>query len=122
MNDKADGANNELALLKAFRAGMIKRHFGIYIDSPGVTEQGLDEAELAAQGLKALRPKGIHALEPLLDDPDPGVRSGAGDYLMHELPGKAIPVLEALGSSAELEASQTARVALWFYHRDKSIN
>jgi hypothetical protein len=122
MDGKKDNAANELALLKAFRDGMIKRHFGLYIDSNYITEQGLDDALAAADGLRALRPNGIHALEPLLDDPDPGVRSGAGDYLLHEMPGKALPVLEALAKSAELEASMTARVALWFYDKEKSLN
>ena len=122
MNGIVDDAASELALLKAFREGMIRRHFGLYVDSPTVTDQGLDEAVAAANGLRALRPKGILALEPLLDDPDPGVRSGAADFLVDEMPERAVPILKALGASAELEAGMTARVALYFYNKQKSLN
>jgi hypothetical protein len=121
MDQHQDDTTEEIALLKAFRDGMIKRHYGIYIDSEGITLQGLDEASAATKGLRARRPHGIRALEPLLDDPDPGVRAGAGEKLMFEMPEKAQPVFQALGNSAELEAGMVARVALYFYEKDKHL-
>jgi|WetSurMetagenome_2_1015567.scaffolds.fasta_scaffold635835_2 hypothetical protein len=121
MSDK-DAAARKLELLKQFRDGMIKRHFGIYIDSEPIIDVGLKQADAAASALKAEDLGGYGALEPLMDDPEPGVRAGAADYVMYVMPEKARPVLEALASSAELEAGATARLALWAHENEKTLN
>lgn len=117
-----DMAARELALLKQFRDGIIKRCYGMYIDDPAITDVGLREADTAASGLKALGPRGYGYLEPLLDDPEPGVRASAADYVMYVAPDKARPVLEALANSAELEAGAISRLALWAHEHEKSLN
>ena len=122
MADDGDLAQRKLALLKKFREGMIKRHFGMFADIEAINEAGMLEADAAAIELRTLPPDGIRALEPLLDDPDPGVRSGAADFLAHEMPDKALPVLYALAKSAELEAGATARLAIRLYKHEKSLN
>jgi hypothetical protein len=122
MTDDATEADRKLTLLKAFREGQIKRHFGIYIDVPSITDQGLVQADQAAMALKAMEPEGLRALEPLLDDPDPGVRSGAADLLTYVMPEKAFPILQAMAKSDELEASATARLAIRMHEYEKSLN
>jgi hypothetical protein len=122
MTDEQSKAARTLELLKAFREGQIKRHFGEYADLPEITDQGLTQSAQATVALKAMEPEGLRALEPLLDDPDPGVRAGAADVLMYVMPEKAEPILKALAVSAELEASSTARLALRMHKYEKSQN
>jgi hypothetical protein len=108
-------SGRELALVKAFRDGQIKRHWGLFIDDHDIHRVGGVEADKAAQALRAECPKGVLALEPLLDDPDPGVRSGAAGFLIEAMPEKALRVIHAIANSPELEAGATARLELYLY-------
>ena len=122
MSEDSDLTQRKLMLLKAFREGMIKRHYGMFIDSEAVNEEGMLQADAAATELRALPPDGIRALEPLLDDPDTGVRSGAADFLAQEMPEKALPILRELAQALELESGATARLALRTYKADKALH
>jgi hypothetical protein len=77
-----------------------------------------------SEAVKALKelPCGIRALEPLLDDSHPGVQVGAAEHLIYEMPERALPLLNAMANSAELEAGASARAALRVYEKEKSLN
>ena len=119
MGESQDAASRELSLVKAFRDAQIKRHWGLFIDDHDIHTAGGVEADKAAQALRATCPKGIYALEPLLDDPDPGVRSGAAGFLIGEMPERALSVIHEIANSPELEAGATARLELHLYDLDQ---
>lgn len=121
MTTQSDARDQELSLLMAFKNGLIRMHYGMYIDDDALQERGWNEQSAAAKALKEL-PCGIRALEPLLDDPHPGVRVGAADHLIYEMPERALSLLNAMANSAELEAGATARAALRLYDQEKSMN
>lgn len=120
MTDEQDQFPRELELLKAFKDGVIMFHFGYYIDDEAVVDRGFDQMSGAAKALRELRPDGIRALEPLMDDPEPGVQVMAADYLMRVFPERALPLLEKWANSAELEAGTSARAALRDYKAGRS--
>jgi hypothetical protein len=115
MSDGQDLQSREFALLKQFRDGSIIYHFGVFMDDTDIQDKGLGMKRAAIEGLETLRPDGLFAILPMLEDPDPGVQSGAASSLLDTMPERAIPVLENLKDGENLEAATTARLTLLVY-------
>jgi hypothetical protein len=112
MDDPRITAQQELALVRQFREGALIYHFGLFMADNAIQDKGLDIEDRATDTLEALRPDGLLAILPLLDDPDPAVRSGTAARLLDVMEERAIVILEELKDCDHLEASTSARLSL----------
>ncbi len=80
-----------------------------------IQDKGMKMLFAASGILEASRPDRLLALAPLLDDPDPGVRSDTAGRMIGVIPERAVAMLEELKDSDHLEAARTARTTLLSY-------
>ena len=82
-------------------------------------EKATDAVHNIFSKLKRIDPEGTAALVKLFDDPSPSVRSFAAVLLLHEMPERAIPVIEGVERTAPASnASIAAGFALSHYRRE----
>jgi len=115
MSNNQSGDVNEFELLKKFREGAIIHHFGVFMADSDIQDRGMKMLFAASGVLEESHPDGLMALEPLLDDPEPGVRADAAGRMIGVIPERAIAILEELKDSDHLEASTTSRGTLLSY-------
>ena len=95
-------------LKESFRNGARFFHMGAYYDDISLKISGLDICRYTVERIERHMPEGRRLLEPLLDDPNPGVQVFAAGYLAQIFPERAIALLEHIKDYCETEASFTA--------------
>jgi len=104
-------------LLRRFENGAMAVHFGVLDDDAAMRRAGMGAVHMAVRFIDAHGPDTRLILEPLLDDPDPGVRAYAAGYLMKHMPDRALAALERLN---EQRTGPGKRLAARFLRRYKT--
>ncbi|MGA8170979.1 MAG: hypothetical protein WB816_09145 [Methylocystis sp.] len=102
-------------LIEQFKHAAIVAHFGYEDEDSAMQRAGIGAAKRVVKGLDAFDAR--HALVPLLDDPDWGVRVFAARYLLKVVPEKALPVLKEIDVRCPTQARMTA---FWTLERYKN--
>lgn len=95
-------------LIEGFRNGARLFHIGAFLDERPLKERGLDICRYSVEQIESDFPESRRVLEPLLDDPDPGVQVLAAGYLAQLFPERAIALLRHIDETCETEAGMTA--------------